>query len=514
MQNANRAGGRVPDRASPAVMPDGLAALQAGDMTTAAREAGRFVEAYPQAALAWLILGVARHQLGQAGALDTLAHAVSLAPQEAQFHYNYAVTLAEEGHDELAMVAYRACLDVDPDYRDALWNYGEMLRLREHFGRALACFDRLHRLEGRHRAKMHHRMAVCCAHLPEQAARADALFQAQIAEDDDAKTHWEYALFLLGQGRLDEAWPHYARRFDAGRDISVSRPGWPFPPWPGSWRAGTLLVYGEQGAGDEILFAAYLPGLLARARTVGLRVVLACRDALSSLFHASFPGLERIAQDPALAGRIAAGQGPVWQVALGDLPRHLPHPGPVAYLRPAETDRTDIAALLARLPQTGRPKVGLVWSANPTVTPANRQHRSIPAARLAAHLAEWQNMQLFSLQTVEHSAALAELADIEFVDLGPHLTDFSRTAAAMQAMDVVVSVCTSTANLAGALGVDTRVLLQYHADWRWHEGAAWFSRAVAYRQRRRGDWSGPLDALAADLVRWTASPSSSSPSKE
>ena len=96
--------------------------------------------------------------------------------------------------------------------------------------------------------------------------------------------------------------------------------------------------------------------------------------------------------------------------------------------------------------------------------------------------------------------ALAALADVDVCDLSPYLTDFSRTAALMSQMDVVVSVCTSTANLAGALGCDTRVLLQRHADWRWCNDTAWYPQVKTYRQEIASDWSAPVRRLFAELA--------------
>jgi hypothetical protein len=119
-------------------------------------------------------------------------------------------------------------------------------------------------------------------------------------------------------------------------------------------------------------------------------------------------------------------------------------------------------------------------------------------------------IQFFSLQTSEHRPAMAHLADLRILDMSKYLSDFSRTDALMQQMDVVVSVCTSTANLSGALGLPTWVPLQHHADWRWHTNAtdnknAWYADITCFRQLLAGDWSVPLNNLVQSLSQRSVS---------
>ncbi len=450
-----------------------------------------------------LLLGVALSRGGQQReALDAFARAAALAPHDPQIRYNLAVALHESGQQERAMDEYRACLERDPDCANALWNYGELLRLREHFDKALECFDRLAQLEGRLRNKAAHRMAVCCAYLGLDE-RARALFETQIAEDDDPVTHWEYAHFLLGRGRFRDAWPHYARRFEAGKEISLKGMSFPYSTWSGQFESGsTLIVSGEQGTGDEILFASFLPRLLKRARSASMRVVVVCRPALVRLFRESFPSASvlggMVTQEPDL--RVLAQQSSrIWQISIGDLPLWLDKPEPIAYLKPAPEDQRIARQLIAQSRSgDGCRHIGIVWSANPVSTASNRLARSVPSALLNAYLKDVGGVHFYSLMPAEHRAALAGVPDLPVTDLSHFLTDFSRTAAAMQCLDEIVSVCTSSANLAGALGLKTHVLLQKHADWRWFGDTAWYPDVLTYRQEARADWGTCLQALCAN----------------
>jgi tetratricopeptide (TPR) repeat protein len=475
----------------------------------------------PDNGFAHMVLGVALTQVDQGdAALPVLERAARLSPGDAQVRYNLAVTLQKAGHTLRAMAEYRQCLAVDPDFRDALWNYGELLRLREHFELALTCFDRLFAIEGKRRPKAAHRMAVCSG-ASGQSERADALFLEQIGTDDDSVTHWEYAHFLLQQQRFDEAWPHYARRFDAGEKIMVQGMRLPCPAWQGQFQAGaTLIITGEQGIGDEILFAAFVPELLAQAKRAGMRVVLVCRPHLLRLFRASFPGAA--IEPPASLGEggsvaalvhdaAASNAGgmarPVWQAHMGDLPQWIAKPEPRAYLTPDAADVHAARELIGSRgdmqarPDAKRPlRIGLVWSANPVLTQSNRIARNVPSHYINGWLANLEGVQFYSLMPAAHVERVAEVPDIALVDLADFVTDFSRTAAAMQCMDAVVSVCTSSANLAGALALDLHVLLQARADWRWAgNGTAWYPRAQIYQQARHGDWSPCLAQLALKL---------------
>ncbi|MGU7770477.1 tetratricopeptide repeat protein [Burkholderia sp. MR1-5-21] len=477
--------------------------LNAGHFEQSAACARQAVAIDPGSGFLRLLLGVALMQGGRRReALGELARAAELAPRDPQIRYNLAVALHESGQQELAMVEYRACLERDPNCANALWNYGELLRLREHFDKALECFDRLVRLESGLRDKAAHRMAVCCAYLGLDE-RAQALFETQIAEDDDPLTHWEYAHFLLGRGRFTDAWPHYARRFDAAGKIGFKGMGFPYPSWRGQFEAGsTLIVSGEQGAGDEILFAAFLPSLLQRAGAADMRVVVVCRPALVRLFSESFPSARvlggMVAQEPDIR-EIVEETSRIWHIPIGDLPLWLDKPEPAAYLKPAPEDQNAARRLVAasRSSDDCR-RIGIVWSANPASTASNRLARSVPSEPLNACLKGIGGVRFFSLMPSEHRAVLAGVPDLPVTDLSCFLTDFSRTAAAMQCLDEIVSVCTSSANLSGALGLKTHVLLQKHADWRWCGNTAWYPDVETYRQEVRADWGTCLQALSAN----------------
>jgi Tfp pilus assembly protein PilF len=488
-------------------MNGALDALNRNDSLTAKTLVEKVLRAVPRHALATLTLGVAQANLGQGReALAALEHAVQLAPDDAMFRYNFAVTLAQLGFEDHAMLEYRACLRLDPEHPDALWNYGEMLRLREHFTSALKCFERL-LANKRHYLSLHHRTAVCCNALGLDK-RARELFEIALKKEPDDLTHWEYAHFLLARGEFAAGWKHYAHRFDCGQRIAVFCAKFPYPEWDGSAHENSvLLVHGEQGYGDEIMFAGYLPRLLQLAAPKGMRIILGCRPALVSLLETSFPGLDVVAHQidkPADIAMFIGNAGDIFHCPIGSLPLHvgpLPAIPPQAYLSAPKQLLAAFAGKLEKPADKPRLKVGLMWGANPGVKSQHGQQRNLPV-RLLNKLAGLDGVRFVSLQNAERGDEIADAPDLDCIDLSRNLNNFADTAALIANLDLVITVCTSVAHLSAAMGKETWVLLQHRAEWRWgrnRNDSVWYSQARLFRQSEPGDWHGMLREVHAAL---------------
>lgn len=214
----------------------------------------------PDDALALKLVGIAECMRGDhAAGLVYLERACLSAPGDANLHYNVAVAHECTGSHERAALSYRHCLRLQPDHADALWNYGEYLRLNGHFEAAARCFEALQAQACRY-PSMHHRMAVVYTHLHrfDDARRHFAL--AMDENIDTRVTRWERAHLRLGTRDFARGWPDYDTRFDIGHLINVHCHPFPIRLWQGEPLAGkTLLVHGEQGLGDEIMFASIVP---------------------------------------------------------------------------------------------------------------------------------------------------------------------------------------------------------------------------------------------------------------
>jgi hypothetical protein len=268
----------------------------------------------------------------------------------------------------------------------------------------------------------------------------------------------------------------------------------PAPEWRGEALAGrSIVIYSEQGLGDTIQFARFLPVIAA----AGARVIFLCHPNLLRLFRGLSEEIERIAScDPARPFD--------YQCALMSLPLHLGVelrnlPAKTPYLA-AEPDR--VAAWRSRIGAHGF-KIGIAWQGNPKGK--IDRGRSVPLAQFAP-LASVPGMRLISLQKRHGLDQLTRLPDTMRVeDLGAFDDGedaFIDTAAIMENLDLIVTSDTATAHLAGALGRPVWVVLQYVPDWRWmldRPDSPWYPAMRLYRQRIRGRWEEPFGEMAEAL---------------
>lgn len=465
---------------------------------------------------------------GQIGKEDKgLAHlhvAITQDPSHPQYRYNYAVSLSKCGRENEAAIQYQACLRQEPNHRDALWNYGEMLRLAEHFDLACELLERFAAHGGDYPA-LNHRLGVIHSALHNDEA-ADAHFLKELgvaAEHADALTYWEYSLYLLSRERFAEGFAHYTKRFSSNGRNSVYCHDFGLPAWTGKFTSNsTLLIHGEQGLGDEMMFASVVPEVLALARATQSKVILAVKPGLVRLFASSFPSASVVSHrvggpvaDVAALGKID------WQLPMGDLPALFRfqlqdfQAARKAYLFacPQRTQwyaqqlkALDAPANVGDAPAYPKLKVGLMWGSNPAAINAKftrwSQQRSVPVQvfeRLAQLLPD---VQFVSLQNAErgHEAALAPKLGI--FDLSHLQTDFLETASLVANLDLVISVDTSVSHLAGAMGKETWVPLIYRSDWRHgnkRRKSYWYANTKYFHQSEAQSWLPVMEEIAAEL---------------
>ena len=316
---------------------------------------------------------------------------------------------------------------------------------------------------------------------------------------DDATARSSLAHALLITGRYEEGWPAFEARFEGGVHIpDRGRPWWRGEPLEGR----TVLLYGEQGHGDALQFIRYAP-MVARA---GGRVVVECLPALVRLFAR----VEGVAEAHPL------GAAPDFDLIcpLMNLPTLFGTtlatvPAAVPYLDATAAGEDRFAGLWPVGDDGGGDgalTVGLVWAGDPHVADPRWSHadtrRSIPLAGFAP-LLEVPGLRLVSLQK---GAAAAQASQPPFagriLDVMGQVADFADTAALVRRLDLVISVDTSVAHLAGGLGVPVWVLSRFDGCWRWltdRDDSPWYPTARVFRQQRIGDWQPVLDRVAAEL---------------
>jgi len=311
--------------------------------------------------------------------------------------------------------------------------------------------------------------------------------------------HYKLALALLQNGDWAAGWDGYEWRWGNAELPQVPR-AFPQPLWDGGPLAGkTILLWGEQGIGDEIMFASLVPEVAAASRCV-----LECERRLVPLFARSFPTVEAIARGDPPHARTAAPDVTA-QSPTGSLARWLRRHREDFPARPGYLKADAGWAAQLRASYGPGPVVGLSWH---TTNPLSGAQRSIPLAQWDRVLAV-PGAVFVDLQYGDWRAALDDIRErlgvaIRYDPRIDPMNDFDGFAAQVAAMDLVITIDNSTAHLAGALGRPVWTLLPFAAEWRWGTAASdtpWYPTMRLFRQRRPGDWAPVLAAVAAALAR-------------
>jgi tetratricopeptide (TPR) repeat protein len=320
------------------------------------------------------------------------------------------------------------------------------------------------------------------------------LLRALGLNHDHADAHLAMAQNLLAMGEFDPGWMEYEWRnqTDAGK---ATMPAMTSAHWNGmTIPAGRLLLVGDQGYGDTIQFARYIPMAAERCQ----ELIVGCSAEIGPLL-ANIPGVAQYCH------RWTDVPGHAAHCRLSSLP-YLFHtrldtiPGQIPYLT---ADPARIEHWRDRLSSTlpaGVTRIGLAWTGRPTHP--NDRRRSLPLARFAA-LGQAGPAAFVSLQKplpARDQDAMGRFAGM--IDLAEALTDFGETAALIENLDLVISVDTSIGHLAGALGKPTWMLIPKAADWRWmldREDSPWYPSLRLFRQQKAGDWDAPIERLRAAL---------------
>jgi tetratricopeptide (TPR) repeat protein len=307
---------------------------------------------------------------------------------------------------------------------------------------------------------------------------------------------YQLALALLGRGEFAEGWQLYESRFDPTMPERVTPPMLPMPMWQGEPLEGrSLLVITEQGYGDHVQFARFVPLLAQR----GARIVMGASPEMLDL-TATLEGITRVVTHMVDAWN----SGCDYWMFVGSLPLRLAVEADrlsasVPYLR-ADPERA--AAWRERLSvHDGALKVGLGWAGRPTHS--NDWRRSIPFEKLAP-LGAVRDAVFVSLQTGERARDPADAGGLRVIECGDDLRNFADTAALISELDLLISVDTAPAHVAGALGRPVWTLLPFQPDWRWRLDAGtsrWYPTMRLIRQQRNGDWDELIARVVTDLTR-------------
>ncbi len=419
-------------------------------------------------------------------ALPLLERAVARDPANVLAHCNLGAVLLDRGAAEAALACFDTAAQLAPRAVEPRANRAVALADLGRYPEAIGAAEQALAVDPRHPGART-TLGRCLGEMGRAVEAITACRTVLAQRPDWAEAHWNLALPLLRTGEYLEGWREYEWRFRA-MPRRMRRPPTTLPHWSGEPLAGrTLLVYHEQGFGDTLHFARYLPLVAAR----GARVLFQVQAPLRRLYE-GFAGVAELV--PADAAGIEAD----WQVALVSLPHLL---GTTLATIPPVVPLAELPCPAhLRRPATGHLRVGFAWGGSPLQT--NNQFRSIPLPELVPLLrtpgVDWVSLQVGA--TAEEAQQLAALPGV--TDLAPVLGDFADTAAVMRQLDLVITVDTSVAHLAGTLGRPVWVLLAHTCCWRYlldRTDSPWYPTARLFRQPRRGAWPEVVAALRTAL---------------
>ena len=508
----------------------GTVKAQQGQIGEAQRLFSAAVKINPNVAGAWANLGQALHALKRNDeALQCLDKARALAPDDVNVLHQHANILLSLGRTEAALAASRVVVARAPRHGEARLNSGIACAALGRPDEAVAEFDAALALMPGHPAA-HYNRALALQALGRDAEAIEAHDRALAAAPQHALAWLHRGRALAALKRNDEALASYGkaaalRKNDPDVEFSESlallalgdyrrglakyearwrRTGMPEqksrgrPLWRGEYPlAGkTVLLHAEQGFGDTIQFARYVPLLAA---TGPKTIVLEVQSELTEIMACLAGGATVIARGEA---------PPPFDVhcPLGSLPLAMGTdmssvPAPIPYLSAGEGA---LAKWSARLNALKRPRVALAWSGN--ASHYNDRNRSIPFACLAPLLS--LPTAFVSIQRdLRDDGAAGLAAEARVIHLGGELENFTDTAAVIASCDLVISADTAVAHLAGAVGRPLWVLIPFAPDWRWTlEGdtSPWYPAARLFRQTAPGDWDSVIARVAGELARFTS----------
>jgi len=481
----------------------------------------RAIQQNPRSALAHLNRGNTLKEMGNLQqAIANYEQAIAIHPGYAEAYVNLGIALQESRQSDRALTCYRKAIDLKPDFAEAYFALGNALqehgqtdaavvslqeatRLRPGFVAAYCNLGNLFKDAGRsdeavavyaEAIRLQPDFAVAHCNLgnvqkeKQQFQLAiDSYGRATKLNPNFAEAHWNQSLVHLLLGDFEAAWPLFEWRWKAKKN-NISLPDFRRPLWLGEQALAdkTILICWEQGFGDTIQFCRYVPLVQA----LGAKVLLVVPPSLVPLLK-TLDGLEQVLGPDEPVSEFDC-YCPLMSLPLAFHTTLNTIPAPSAYLH-ADANRTQFWK--AMLPQSDRKRIGIAWSGSST-----NKSRSVPLREFIGHLPK--HLDYVCLQKDVTDMERDILAEQNMYCFDQDIADFSDTAALCGLMDLVISIDTSAAHLAGAMGKSTWVLLPHLPDWRWlldRSDSPWYPSMRLFRQEEVGVWDSVLQTVTHEL---------------
>jgi len=418
-------------------------------------------------------------------------------PYDSMMLYLTGNVLLQQGHNGRAITMLEAAVRADEKNAGA-WNDLGCALKSEHFEEgAMLAWEKCIEIDGETHATLNNLATLYAdSGYPEKAL--PYIDKAMALEPGNPHVHWNKALALLSLGQWEEGWKEHEWRYRVGSHNKNVAPRDYAPIWQGE-TDGLLVVHGEQGLGDEVMYCTCLPDVLAEHPNL----VIECERKLVSLFERSF-GVPCYPTDKVLKEH----HKPDYQIGMGSLPlryRNKDSDFPSMYAAgvcppPLKADPELVEEARRLLGNHPGPLIGVSWMGGTKVTRV--QHRSLSGAALKAMMPK--GATAVSLQYGQYADVEADKAGLIRLGDWTDGTNLDKLAAMVMVLDEVVSVCTTLIHITGALGKPAQVLTPLRASWRYGvksgQGAMpWYPQHRLWRQQTEGDWQPVVEEVKAYL---------------
>ena len=416
--------------------------------------------------------------------------ALAIRPGFAEVQNNLGNVLQAAGRYEEAIASYYRALAIKPGFSEAHNNLGNVLQVVSRYEEAIASHYRALAIQPDY-IEAHNGLGCALTAVGCQKEAIASYQKALTIKPDYADAHRNIGFAALAMGDFKTGWTEYEWRWETAHGLADKR-SFKQPLWLGAEAiAGkTILLHGEQGLGDTIQFVRYVPLVATTGATVilevqkGLKVLLSNLVGPKAIFEQGEPLPSFDFHCPLMSLPLA------FRTELATIPADIPYvlPDPA---RQAEWER--------RLRKRERPRIGVVWSGNPKHR--GDHNRSIPLRKLMPLVRE-TCFDFYVLQNEIRPEDFEFLkSSTSLINRCDQLNDFADTAALVSLMDLVISVDTSLAHLAGAMGKPTWILLAFNADWRWGRtrlDSPWYPTVQLFRQSKACDWASVIESISLE----------------
>jgi tetratricopeptide (TPR) repeat protein len=503
--------------AAPDTIKFGIQLMNSGKLDQAEDLFHQMLQTHENQSVALHLMGVLSHRRGKShDAISYIIRAIENNPRIAVYYYNLGYIFSALGLFERAIKAYKDSISLNPNYAEALNNLGLLLYDQNKIEESIVLFQQAIRSRSDYTNAYYNLGKAFQAQGNPQAAIA-AYDQVLKILPDSAETRFNRSLSLLLTEKYEEGWVEYEQRF---RNLNDPIKKWNKKDahrWDGDSFVGKrLLVVDEQGIGDTLQFIRYLP----MVKELGGTVIFETIGSLMRLLG-NFQGIDELwnrssvdRSDSAFDLYIPLMSLPgIFNTSLETIPDRVPY----IFSDPTKTQ------FWRRQLKKGKINVGIVWKGKTTseyrqIRVSGLEHLNLgwagqPACTFASKrlacldnfvpLTEIEGIQLYGLQKGNAADQARTISgSVNVINLCEESTDFSEVAAAMENLDLIISVDTALAHLAGAMGKPVWVLIPFVPDWRWlrvREDSPWYPTMRLFRQTKKNEWDDVFQRAAEAL---------------